>query len=115
MATVTDLTGSSVSQADLTSVQVGKDSNINVYEFGNLLLAGILPRVSSWLKNLSDRIGAQLSATDRAGKTSFVTPGPIIETEDLEEITDEEGIGLVIEGIEPGTVVANSVVDISGS
>lgn len=115
MATVTDLTGSSVSQADLTSVQVGKDSNINVYEFGNLLLAGILPRVSSWLKNLSDRRGAQLSATDRAGRVSFVTPGPILATEDLEDITDEEGIDLVIEGIEPGTAVANSIVDISGS
>ena len=73
MATVTDLTGSSVSQADLTSVQVGKDSNINVYEFGNLLLAGILPTISSWLKNIADLTGSSLSASDKAGTSASMT------------------------------------------
>lgn len=64
MATVTDITGSSVTQVDLTSVQVGKDSNINVYEFGNVLLAGILPTISS---SMTDQAGSSNSLVDISG------------------------------------------------
>ena len=73
MATVTDLTGSSVTQVDETSVVVGEDSNINVCEFGNLLLAGILPTISSWLKNIADLTGSSLSASDKAGTSAPMT------------------------------------------
>jgi hypothetical protein len=116
MATVTDLTGNENSQTDETSVQVGDDSNVNVYEFGNILLAGILPTLSSWLKDITDKIGNQLSATDKDGRTSWITPGPIIASEDEEEMTDEQGVELVMEGPDmPGVYSANSVVDMSGS
>ena len=116
MANTTDLTGSEVNQTDETSVQVGKDSNINVFEFGNTLLAGILPTLSSLLKRVTDGIGSQLSATDKAGRVSWITPGPIIASEDLEEMTDEQGVEMVMEGPDmPGTYSANSVVDMSGS
>jgi hypothetical protein len=116
MATITDLTGSEVSQVDETSVQVGEDSNVNVFEFGNILLAGILPTLSSLLKSISDGIGNQLSATDKDGELAWVTPGPIIASEDEEAMTDEQGVELVMEGPDmPGVYSANSVVDISGS
>lgn len=116
MATVTDLTGSQNTADDNKSVQVGDDSNINVFEFGNLLLAGILPTLSSLLKSISDAIGSQLSASDSAGRTSWITPGPIIASEDMEEMTDEQGVEMVMEGPDmPGVYSANSVVDMSGS
>ena len=116
MATITDLTGSEVTQSDETSVQVTDDSNVNVYEFGNILLAGILPAISSLLKRISDALGSELSATDKDGELAWVTPGPIIASEDLEEMTDEQGVELVMEGPDmPGTYSANSVVDMSGS
>jgi hypothetical protein len=67
MATVTDLTGSSISEQDLTSVQIYEDSNINVYEFGNLILADILPTLS-WLKNyIDDGMGSSVSLIDISG------------------------------------------------
>ena len=116
MADITDLTGSEVSQSDETSVQVGEDSNVNVFEFGNILLAGILPTLSSLLKSIIDGIGSQLSATDKAGRVSWITPGPIIASEDMEEMTDEQGVEMVMEGPDmPGVYTANSVVDMSGS
>ena len=116
MADITDLTGSEVTQSDETSVQVGEDSNINVFEFGNILLAGILPTLSSLLKSIIDGIGSQLSATDKAGRVSWITPGPIIASEDMEEMTDEQGVEMVMEGPDmPGVYTANSVVDMSGS
>ena len=69
MATVTDLTGSSMSEQDLTSVQIYEDSNINVYEFGNLILADILPTLS-WLKNfMSDSNGSSVSIGDSGGSS----------------------------------------------
>jgi len=73
MATVTDLTGSEVTQVDETSTVVGEDSNINVYEFGNVLLAGILPTVSSWLKNIADSLGSSGTISDSAGSTTTLT------------------------------------------
>ena len=116
MADITDLTGSEVSQSDETSVQVGEDSNVNVFEFGNILLAGILPTLSSWLKDIADAIGSQLSATDKDGELAWVTPGPIIASEDEEAMTDEQGVELVMEGPDmPGVYSANTVVDMSGS
>ena len=69
MATVIDLTGSSISEQDLTSVQIYADSNINVYEFGNLILADILPTLS-WLKNyIDDGRGSSVSIGDSSGSS----------------------------------------------
>ena len=69
MATVTDLTGSSISEQALTSVQIYEDSNIHVYEFGNLILADILPTLS-WLKNyINDGSGSSVSIGDSGGSS----------------------------------------------
>ena len=69
MATVTDLTDSSISEQDLTSVRIYADSNINVYEFGNLILADILPTLS-WLKNyIDDGRGSSVSIGDSSGSS----------------------------------------------
>jgi len=116
MATVTDLTGNQNTADDNKSVQVGEDSNINVFEFGNILLAGILPTITSLLKNIFDSFGSEVNETDSAGRTSWITPGPIIASEDEEAMTDEQGVELVMEGPDmPGVYSANSVVDMSGS
>ena len=69
MATVTDLTRSSVSEQDLTSVQIYDDSNINVYEFGNLILADILPTLLWFVGFLSDDLGSLVSEVDDYGST----------------------------------------------
>ena len=88
MATITDLTGSEVSQVDETSVQMGEDSNVNTCEFGNLLPAGILPTLSSWLKSITDWSGSSGTISDNSGSSL--------------SLSDSEG-------------TSGSVVDISGS
>jgi hypothetical protein len=66
MATVTDLTGSEVSIIDNTSVVIQEDSNINVYEFGNLILADLLP-FSLPLNYTTDETGSSVSVVDISG------------------------------------------------
>lgn len=112
MATVTDLTGSEVAQRDETSVQVGEDSNVNVYEFGNILLAGILPTVSSWVKSITDKIGSQLSGTDKYGTEVAESDMAISNSEayDFGEYTYEQN-NMTYNGI----IVQGSVVDTEGS
>jgi len=67
MATVTDLTGSSETLTDETSVSNGTDSNINVYEFGNLLLAGLLSAISGWGLGATEVVSGSISASDVVG------------------------------------------------
>ena len=66
--TIADLTGDSTITTDEASVfmdDTPEDSNINVYEFGNLILADILP-VVIWLINyIADLHGTSLDVTDR--------------------------------------------------
>ncbi len=69
MANITDLTGNVITQADLTSVNVGEDSNINVFEFGNLILADILPTLLWFVGFLSDDLGSLVSEVDDYGST----------------------------------------------
>jgi hypothetical protein len=64
MATVTDLTSNSISQVDTTTLSQARDSNVNVYEFGNLILADILPTLILMVSTVSDYLGNLLSATD---------------------------------------------------
>lgn len=67
MATVTDLTKNTVSAVDNSSTQIPEDSNVNVYEFGNLILADILPTLASILNLVADYFGDLISATDVSG------------------------------------------------
>jgi hypothetical protein len=68
MATTTDLTKNTVSTTDQTSQDtsgmVHEDSNVNVFEFGNLLLAGLLPTIISVINFLADYDGSLVSASD---------------------------------------------------
>lgn len=69
MATVTDLSGSDNSINDNTSARVGADSNVNVFEFGNLILADILPTILWLINMLVDLDGTSVSGADCAGST----------------------------------------------
>ena len=69
MATVTDLTGSQNTADDNKSVQIADDSNINVFEFGNLILADILPTILWLINYIADLEGTALSASDSAGNS----------------------------------------------
>jgi hypothetical protein len=73
MATVTDQTGSLIEEAENTSVQVGDDSNINVYEFGNLILADILPTLLWLIKYISDLSGNLVSVSDIEKTSNSIT------------------------------------------
>jgi len=67
MATITDLYGNKITEVDLGSIlteQEDNDSNINVYEFGNLILADILPHIIWLVNSISDLYGDSVSATD---------------------------------------------------
>ena len=72
MATVTDLTGNQNSASDSTSVQIYADSNINVFEFGNLILADILPSISWVTIYVKDLIGNSSSISDTSGSSSSI-------------------------------------------
>ena len=69
MATVTDLTGNQNTATDDKSVQIADDSNINVFEFGNLILADILPSLLWLINYISDIGGSSVSASDSAGSS----------------------------------------------
>ena len=74
MATITDLYGNKIAEVDLGSVlteQEDNDSNINVYEFGNLILADILPHIIWLINSISDLYG-DLVSVDDLDRTSFL-------------------------------------------
>ena len=67
MATVTDLYGTENSVGDYASVELPDDSNVNVFEFGNMILADILPSLL-WVKDIViDGIGTSNTATNSYG------------------------------------------------
>jgi len=72
MATVTDFDGSQNSVSDDISVQFTEDSNINVFEFGNLILADILPSVRWIINQINDFTGNSVSETDYSGSSVLV-------------------------------------------
>lgn len=69
MATVTDLTGNQNTTDDNKSVQISEDSNINVFEFGNLILADILPTILWLINYISDLGGNSISTSDESGSS----------------------------------------------
>lgn len=68
MATITDLTKNSVSAVDQTSQEtsgtIHEDSNINAFEFGNVLLAGLLPTIIAVINFIADYQGSSVSESD---------------------------------------------------
>jgi hypothetical protein len=111
MATVTDLTGNEVTTSENTSVQVGDDSNVNVYEFGNLILADILPTIIWLINYIADLSGSAVSETDKSGDNSI--------TYDFDEYSYDQ-IMTQYEGYPVSTTTSitgslSTLVDISGS
>jgi hypothetical protein len=92
MATITDLTGSDITASENTSVQVGEDSNVNVFEFGNLILADVFPTLVWLLNFVSDMFGELVTVTDSNGNS--------IDVSDLSDsqlsALDESGISLSV-------------------
>lgn len=112
MATVTDLTGNQNTTDDNKSVQIGEDSNINVFEFGNLILADILPTILWLINYISDMGGSSVSASDNAGSSiseSDETLGNTIAYDDSSYTYEDSRINY------SGNILQGSVVDISGS
>lgn len=72
MATITDISGSSVTITDLGSV-LSNDSNINVFEFGCLLLADTFPVIISTASTTTDSAGSSVSESDIAGSSGTVS------------------------------------------
>ena len=87
MASIIDLTQSSVITVDTSLPAVPKDSNINVYEFGNLILADLLPIVISMLGVVSDLTGLVSSISDISEASVSATD----TTEAVQTITDSAG------------------------
>lgn len=112
MATITDLNGNKITEVDLTSVGIPEDSNVNVFEFGNLILADILPTIIWLINYISDLEGSELSIDDSAGNEIVETEVYISNSEvyDFSDFTYEPTTinydGYALQGV---------VVDISGS
>jgi uncharacterized protein YuzB (UPF0349 family) len=112
MGAVLDIQGSSVANEDLlgSSTLIGdisssfdtEDSNINVFEFGNLILADVLPTLTYLILSIADISGNTVSTVDKVASTNIPYDSPV-DTYDSESINY---LGLVLQG---------SVVDIVGS
>jgi hypothetical protein len=92
MATVTDLTGSDSTITDKSSIQLGDDSNINVFEFGNLILADILPSILWLINYIADLDGSTVTVGDDLG-TSITEGDSSMDNSiayDFEEYTYED-------------------------
>ena len=69
---VTDLYGNTIAEVDdsmLVGTEFSEDSNINVFEFANVLLAGLLPTLIWIASTLTDLSGDVVSASDVPGSS----------------------------------------------
>lgn len=112
MATVTDNTGSEVSVSNSTSIQIGEDSNVNVFEFGNLILADILPTILWLINYVSDLGGSSVTETDSLGSSVTESDSTISNSEyyDYSGNTYDDN-SLTYEGVH----IQGVIIDISGS
>lgn len=112
MANVTDLTGSQNTAEDNKSVQIAQDSNVNVFEFGNLILADILPTLIWLINYIADLGGTAVSADDSAGSSVSDDDNTVsnsIAYDDISTLYDATNVnydGYALQGV---------VVDMSGS
>ena len=112
MATVTDLTGNQNTADDNKSVQIGDDSNVNVFEFGNLILADILPTILWLINYIADQSGSSVSASDESGSSvteSDNTAGNSITYDYSAYTYDSTSVNF------DGYALQGTVVDMSGS
>jgi hypothetical protein len=113
MATVTDLSGNQNTETDNNNaVSIPEDSNVNVFEFGNLILADILPTILWLINYISDMGGSLLSATDNSGSSvsdEDKTQSNSVLYDESTYIYDSTEINY------DGNIIEGSVVDMSGS
>ena len=70
---ITDLDGSQSTITDNDSVEYSYDSNVNVYEFGNLILADIFPALGWFINRITDDLNSSTSVSDLSGSSSTIT------------------------------------------
>jgi len=73
---ITDYTGNQEDLEDIGALETSganTDSNINVYEFGNLILADLLPMIVQLINLVSDLRGNSVDATDLTGESLTIT------------------------------------------
>lgn len=121
MANITDLTKNQSELGDITfSVDSGggNDSNINVYEFGNLILADILPTIIWLVSIVSDIKGCSISIDDLVGisVTQEDSDGTLMTISDRSgNSVTEEDISVLIMSVTDLLSDINTILDITGS
>lgn len=81
---ITDLTGSEIIDLDIDlvpSIEFLEDSNINVFEFANVLLAGLLPMLVTLVNVTVDLVGTSVSEIDVDGQSPYDKDSNINATE----------------------------------
>lgn len=112
MATVTDLSGNQNTETDNNnSVAIPEDSNVNVFEFGNLILADILPTILWLINYIADLGGSLLSATDGAGSSVSDEDKTQSNSITYDNLYAYDNNSITYDGI----VSQGAVVDLSGS
>jgi len=87
MASIVDFSESSKNIQDNNSVELPEDSNINVFEFGNLILADLFPALNWFVNQIQDSFGGVVSVGDFSGNLSTIsdTSGTVVSIVDIEE------------------------------
>jgi hypothetical protein len=111
LVTITDNLGNLVTVCD-NGVTLSVDSNINVFEFANLILADILPSLLWTVNQIMDLMGISVDTSDKTQDNTI--------TYDCESYTYDDGsinyLGYVSQGYTTMTYGSlSSLVDISGS
>ena len=119
--TVTDLYGNTIAEVDssmLVGTEFSDDSNINVFEFANVLLAGLLPTFVWIASTLTDLTGDVVLATDTTGSslTESDSAGISLTADDILGATvSEEDVTEVVMSITNFFAYANEILDIEGT
>ena len=119
--TITDLYGNTIAEVDSSMMEASMysdDSNINVFEFANVLLAGLLPTFVWIASTLTDLTGDVISASDVPGSsiTESDSTGVSLTADDiLGGLVSEEDITEVVMSITDFFAYANEILDIEGT
>jgi hypothetical protein len=123
--TITDLHGNKIAEVDsamLEASEYSDDSNINVFEFANVLLAGLLPTFVWVVSALSDLSGDEVSVTDVSLNNSETYDSSTYEYDNSSinyegvwvegTISDLIGISLTVGDIAGGLVSEEDVTEV---
>ena len=118
---ITDYTGNQEDLEDISVLDAGTvntDSNINVYEFGNLILADLLPLIIALVNLVSDLRGNSVDATDLSGESLTITDsdGQLLAiTDGSGDSVSAEDITELVQTLTDLTSVLVDILDITGT